>query len=189
VAISLATQLNSNNTTLLIALRFYQAGFNIIPVLTDGSKMPAVAWKRFQYERTADEMLRCWFGNREPYGIGLIHGAVSGTPRCSMSTTAQFGRSFINAYWKPSRGWPMPRLCKRRAMAAAISGITGPVIRSRATWCWQVGPTLTNRASGRHQSKLAVKAATRSASVHRPSVTRLAVRTGSSAEVSAPSPC
>lgn len=59
------------------AIEAQRAGICILPAAADGSKRPAVAWKRFQTVRPTDDELRTWYG--EPYdGIGFVCGAVSG---------------------------------------------------------------------------------------------------------------
>jgi putative DNA primase/helicase len=58
------------------ALAALDAGISFIPVLADGSKSPAVRWKRFQQHMPTVQDARRWFSG--PYGIALITGRVSG---------------------------------------------------------------------------------------------------------------
>jgi hypothetical protein len=61
-----------------IALRLRKAVLSIIPIKTDGSKQPAVSWKRYQTTLPSDDDLQKWFGNSKQHGIALIGGKVSG---------------------------------------------------------------------------------------------------------------
>ncbi|GCE09202.1 bifunctional DNA primase/polymerase [Dictyobacter aurantiacus] len=60
--------------TALVALR---AGISCIPILTDGTKSPAVRWKAFQYRLPTSGQARQWFYDHQ-YGIAFITGQVSG---------------------------------------------------------------------------------------------------------------
>ena len=51
-------------------------GYSIIPILTDGSKAPAVPWKKFQQRIATSEEITTWF--RKKRGIGIVAGRVSG---------------------------------------------------------------------------------------------------------------
>lgn len=67
-----------------VALSMHDAGLSVVPVATDGSKRPAVAWKRSQQVRAGVPQLESWFSagpdGRAPYdGLGVICGAVSGS--------------------------------------------------------------------------------------------------------------
>lgn len=52
------------------------AGLSIIPVLTDGTKAPATAWKKNQTTRATNTQLTSWFGPHR--ALGVVTGAVSG---------------------------------------------------------------------------------------------------------------
>lgn len=65
--------------TLEVARRFEDVGFSIIPIRLDGSKAPAIdAWKEYQIRRAQEAEFRLWFARLQPFGIALIHGAISG---------------------------------------------------------------------------------------------------------------
>lgn len=65
-------------TDVTAALEWAHAGCSVIPVNTDGTKTPAVAWKRHQTEPATDEQIRTWWNQNPNYGIGVITGTVSG---------------------------------------------------------------------------------------------------------------
>jgi hypothetical protein len=60
--------------TALAALR---AGISFVPILTDGTKSPAVRWKDFQQKRPTLSDVRKWFYGKDR-GIGFITGVISG---------------------------------------------------------------------------------------------------------------
>ncbi|GLV54401.1 hypothetical protein KDH_12480 [Dictyobacter sp. S3.2.2.5] len=60
--------------TALVALR---AGISCIPIMTDGTKSPAVRWKAFQHRLPTPGQARHWFYDHQ-YGIAFITGEVSG---------------------------------------------------------------------------------------------------------------
>ena len=71
--------MTNTTETLAAAQSYLAAGFSLIPIKADGSKAPALAqWKAFQQARPGESQLEGWFGDGTRYGIGLIHGAVSG---------------------------------------------------------------------------------------------------------------
>ncbi len=59
------------------ALAAQQAGINVVPIATDGSKRPPFKWEQYQRHRTTLDELRHWFVERS-YGVGFIAGAISG---------------------------------------------------------------------------------------------------------------
>jgi putative DNA primase/helicase len=64
---------------ILAAARAYLAsGLSIVPVLANGSKAPAVAWKAYEKRRPIDFELHKWFSVDRPIGIAIIGGVVSG---------------------------------------------------------------------------------------------------------------
>jgi hypothetical protein len=65
-------------TPLQAALAYGQAGLSVIPILADGSKSPAVAWKPYQKRRATEAELRGWFRGPNPPGPAILGGAVSG---------------------------------------------------------------------------------------------------------------
>ena len=64
-------------TLLATALAWQQAGASVIPVKPDGTKRPAVPWKRYQAVPATAAQVKAWWAD-ETAGIGLICGAVSG---------------------------------------------------------------------------------------------------------------
>ncbi|MFK5160579.1 bifunctional DNA primase/polymerase, partial [Propionibacterium freudenreichii] len=64
-------------TLLATALAWQQAGASVIPVKPDGTKRPAVPWKRHQTVPATAAQVKAWWAD-ETAGIGLICGAVSG---------------------------------------------------------------------------------------------------------------
>jgi putative DNA primase/helicase len=81
-------------TTLETARGYVAAGFSVVPIRKDGSKAPAsevlpcfwneavgqhyATWKPFTERLATPGELTAWYGRGEPWGIGLISGAVSG---------------------------------------------------------------------------------------------------------------
>ncbi|MGY1660766.1 hypothetical protein ACI78Q_06015 [Geodermatophilus sp. SYSU D00705] len=59
------------------ALALHAAGLCVLPAAEDGSKRPAVDWKRYQAERPTEAELRAWFTGART-GLGVVAGAVSG---------------------------------------------------------------------------------------------------------------
>ena len=59
------------------AQRLVAAGLSVIPILPDGSKKPAVAWKPYQTRLPTKAELVQWFHD-ETRGMAAIGGAVSG---------------------------------------------------------------------------------------------------------------
>jgi hypothetical protein len=47
------------------ARRLVEAGLSVIPVMTDGTKRPSVAWKPYQSRRPTAEELMMWFTGTE----------------------------------------------------------------------------------------------------------------------------
>lgn len=54
-----------------------RAGISVVPILPDGSKRPALSWRRYQHRRPTVNELTRWFPHSD-YGIAFIMGAVSG---------------------------------------------------------------------------------------------------------------
>lgn len=54
-----------------------RAGISAVPILPDGSKRPALSWKRYQHRRPTVNELTRWFPHTD-YGIAFITGAISG---------------------------------------------------------------------------------------------------------------
>lgn len=66
------------NEILTAALQWAEAGCSVIPIRADGTKRPAVEWKRYQQERASSEQISQWFTAHPEWGIGIVCGAVSG---------------------------------------------------------------------------------------------------------------
>lgn len=60
------------------ALALDAAGLCVLPAAGDGSKRPAVEWRRWQRERPDVDQLRAWFADGRRTGLGIVCGAVSG---------------------------------------------------------------------------------------------------------------
>lgn len=54
------------------------AGFTVLPVATDGSKAPAVAWKKYQDTPPTPHEQAAWFAPGRTDGLGVLCGAASG---------------------------------------------------------------------------------------------------------------
>jgi putative DNA primase/helicase len=65
-------------TLLQIATEYVEAGYSVVPIVTDGSKRPAVKWEKYQAEVATEANLRLWF-YRNRYGMAIVHGVVSGS--------------------------------------------------------------------------------------------------------------
>ena len=57
----------------------FQAGISVVPVATDGTKRPAIAWKQYTQQRADIDQLDAWFMREgTTVGVGLITGRISG---------------------------------------------------------------------------------------------------------------
>jgi P4 family phage/plasmid primase-like protien len=65
-------------TLLEAALALHDAGLCVLPAAEDGSKRPAVEWRRYQQERPDVDDLTAWFGLGDRTGLGFVCGRVSG---------------------------------------------------------------------------------------------------------------
>lgn len=63
-------------TVLDVALELATQGLSVIPVASDKTKRPAVAWKQYQAKPATEEQIRAWFTNT-PHQLGVITGEVS----------------------------------------------------------------------------------------------------------------
>lgn len=61
-----------------IAKIWNQAGVSTIPILTNGTKRPAIQWGIYQTELPSFGVMDEWWGNGHSYGLALIMGSVSG---------------------------------------------------------------------------------------------------------------
>lgn len=65
-----------NEVLLKSALFYHNEGLCVIPIVY-GQKNPAIDWTEYQTRcSTLDEVKR-WYGNCQPYNIGIVHGQVS----------------------------------------------------------------------------------------------------------------
>ncbi|HEU5377502.1 MAG TPA: bifunctional DNA primase/polymerase [Ktedonobacteraceae bacterium] len=79
-----------------------RAGISVVPILPDGSKRPALSWKRYQHRRPTVNELTRWFPHSE-YGIAFIMGAISGGLE-----TLDFDTREIYQFWRErmhDEGW------------------------------------------------------------------------------------
>lgn len=60
-----------------VALTLDRHACSVVPVTTDGRKVPAVSWKPYQSQRPGTKQLRTWFANGHYDGLGVICGSVS----------------------------------------------------------------------------------------------------------------
>lgn len=58
------------------AHELHAAGISVVPVATDGTKRPAIAWKQYTQARATANELDAWFSGDA--GVGMITGAISG---------------------------------------------------------------------------------------------------------------
>lgn len=63
---------------LTAAQQWRAAGCSVIPVATNGAKLPAVAWKTYQTTPADEAQVKAWFADGHYDGLGVICGAVSG---------------------------------------------------------------------------------------------------------------
>jgi putative DNA primase/helicase len=70
--------LTAADSCLAHALAYLDAGYSIVPIKPDGSKKPDSKWKAYQQSRPSQHQVRKWFGVKDPPGIAIIAGAVSG---------------------------------------------------------------------------------------------------------------
>jgi putative DNA primase/helicase len=59
-----------------IARAHHANGLSLVPVTTDGSKIPATTWKTYQTQRATLEQITTWFGPHQ--ALGVVCGQVSG---------------------------------------------------------------------------------------------------------------
>jgi len=60
------------------ALQLVALGYSVIPIRLDGSKRPAISWKRYQKQPATEQEVEGWFSADPAPGIGVVCGAVSG---------------------------------------------------------------------------------------------------------------
>jgi hypothetical protein len=60
------------------ATRLVESGLSVIPIRSDGSKVPVISWKEYQTSRATKGKLRTWFDNESENGIGIVCGPSSG---------------------------------------------------------------------------------------------------------------
>jgi hypothetical protein len=93
VGVMVTKEVTSDNLT--AALEWEAAGCSVIPIRVDGSKKPAIEWKRYQSERATREQITRWWTSNPEYGIAVICGAVSGgLELCELEARATNGESF-----------------------------------------------------------------------------------------------
>jgi putative DNA primase/helicase len=95
------------------ALERRAAGFSVIPLLLDGSKKPPFSWGEFQRRFPTDSELLDWFVRRNPFGLALVMGAISGHAETLDCEGGGLWRSFID-----------------RVQKAVPAATTGPIIKT-----------------------------------------------------------
>lgn len=60
------------------ALAWQSSGVSVLPIRPDGTKAPAVDWKRYQSRIATFEEVEAWWGDGSPYGLAVVCGEVSG---------------------------------------------------------------------------------------------------------------
>ena len=66
-------------TILHTAQTYIQHRFSVIPITTDGSKLPIGTWKPYQERHASQHELEQWFSTDHPCGIGIACGPISGS--------------------------------------------------------------------------------------------------------------
>lgn len=92
--------------TALAALR---AGISFIPILSDGTKSPAVRWKDFQQKRPTLSDVRMWFHGKDR-GIAFITGAISGGLEMLDFDSYMVYEQFIERMQQEGLGWLIERI-------------------------------------------------------------------------------
>lgn len=70
-----------NDTPILdAALAMLAAGYSVVPIRSDGSKAPAIDWKRLTQALPTEDVVRAFFAPDDPrqWDLGVVQGAVSG---------------------------------------------------------------------------------------------------------------
>ncbi len=63
---------------LRFAESYSNAGFSVVPIVTDGTKSTAGSWKAYQTRHASPYELEQWFGTDNPCGIAVVCGPISG---------------------------------------------------------------------------------------------------------------
>lgn len=71
-------ELERRTPTLQAAKAYLQGGLSVIPIRSNGTKAPAMAWEEFQKRLATDDEAEHWWGNGKGYGVGVVGGKVSG---------------------------------------------------------------------------------------------------------------
>lgn len=88
----------STPTVLEAAIRWEAAGIVALPVRTDGTKAPAVAWKKYQDQHPRPEETVAWF-TADVDGVGVLTGPVSG----DLEMLELEGRAVAAGLWEQYR--------------------------------------------------------------------------------------
>jgi hypothetical protein len=68
-----------SDSLLSTAMAYRRAGLSVIPIMSDGTKSPAVtSWNEYRDRHATDDELELWFGSGELVGIAVVCGRVSG---------------------------------------------------------------------------------------------------------------
>lgn len=77
------------------ALKWWNAGCSVIPVVADGSKRPLGSWKNYQETRATELTVKKWWLTAPDQGVGIVCGAVSGGLEMTEIESARMG----SEYW------------------------------------------------------------------------------------------
>src|SRR5687768_14552762 len=81
------------NPLSVAAAGYVSAGISVVPIATDGSKCPVVAWKQLQARKPTEMEPFGWFGYGN-YGLAVVTGAVSGNLVCIDCDTKEVADQF-----------------------------------------------------------------------------------------------
>lgn len=79
------------------ALKWWDAGMSVVPVVADGSKRPLGSWIAYQVERADRHRVEQWFKTTPEQGVGIICGAVSGNLEMTEIEACRMGADFLEA--------------------------------------------------------------------------------------------
>src|SRR5262249_55950565 len=113
----------------LAAIDYVDAGLSVIPVKSDGSKspdwprLPSVwcdneqrfkrAWKPFQTRRPQLDELIDWYQGKEPFGLAIVAGAISGGLPGAGLEIIDFDTAELAAPWSKTVQERCPGLLER----------------------------------------------------------------------------
>lgn len=77
------------------ALKWWDAGMSVVPVVADGSKRPLGSWIAYQIERADRARVERWFKTAPEQGVGIICGVVSGNLEMTEVEACRMGADFL----------------------------------------------------------------------------------------------